>query len=1522
MAASLGRVVHSGPGRVRIHWPEGWIAGEPDVWRLLEAIGGATAVRANTLTRNVLVQFDERVTDAGRVRAELERLAPTRPKAPAKPKPLAKRAAPTVTSALRTEPSTLELLERLARALGAGAGLAVVTLRGRDADPIAGTGRAAGVAAAASVLDGSPELRGLTQRALGAEGRTALLGATAIVAQTLAGSPLGLAVAALVAIRQVLETLERRRTLQAYAGRSRIGVPGATEWLATLDDGDRLPVGGRIVRGMGSAIARDGLPRRLRPGASVGAGARLHGGPFVVELRRDSPAAGRPPQRQPADQSVSYLEWMDVASLVAGAVTFLATRSLSRALGVVVLLGPRPGVLAREAADAGANLRALRCGALPVHGDAVLRRPDTVLLACPRVLSDGTSLETTALFDPLLSTKEAAELAVSIAGLAGWPWGPMRRAGHQVGEGEGSFDGEAAHATIDGRRFTLRPDGASSTAAAEASSLLLCSGTDRLAVFSLRPRLARDAQLFAAACRALHIKAALVNDGSATQMRARDLAAEAGLDLVEGDLVTALRRSAVPVAVVTDGIDVDESLGLASLSIGLTTDLSEPFDAAVDVIAPDLASAACVLDAATRRETSMKDTLRLALAANALGSVLIARGAPRHGTATRLPNLAAIAGLVVAWLRLRGGAPPRSSLAGLVDPRPERWGRRTVDDVLRALASSEHGLSTEDAAARTRRAGAEPGRNAFANGIVEQLRSPMTGILAVGAGLSLATGMAGDVVLISAVVLLNALLGAVQEHQAGSAAAELERMGQVRADVLRDGRPMDLPASEIVPGDVLLLGPGARVAADARVMQSRGLAVDEASLTGESFPMSKRVDGGAFEARIVLDGADVSVGSGRAVAFAVGRDTRFGSTAAAVAAATDTESPLGRRLQVMLMEVLPVVAAGGALVILAGLLWRRPLGAQLALGAGTAIAAVPEGLPLLASVGQAGVARRLANRNALVRRLAAVEALGRVDVACVDKTGTLTENRLSLQAVVAPDGERSGPGRLSPSLSDVLRCAAVASPPSGSSWAAAHATDVAVLQGARSAGLDAGLDATRAGETPFDAAQPFHAALLEGRLCVKGSAEELAARCTRVRRGGAVRDLDDRGRGDQLRIANELAGEGLRLLMVAEGSSESNVSDPQNLTALGFLGIRDTLRAGVAEAVERCRRAGIRVIMLTGDHPATARAVGREIGLLDGGGVLTGFDLEHLSDEELADALEGASVVARIPPLEKLRIVEALKRRGHVVAMTGDGVNDGPALRLADVGVAMGRAGTEIARQAGDLVLGDDDFAVLVEALIEGRNFWANLRRSLAMLLGGNLGEVAFIVLLASAGVPAPLTARQVLAVNLVSDVLPAISLVIQSPEGRDLSQLAREGESGLGAPLKAEIITRAVATAVPAIGAYVLARLLLSPARAQSVGFGSIVVTQLAQTLDASRGTRGVSRATAAAVTGTVLALAAALHLRPLAAFLGLTSPGALGWLLVASAAAAAPAVAHSIPAAAEGDKTRDEPKIDSAMFAAHAHE
>jgi cation-transporting P-type ATPase I len=585
--------------------------------------------------------------------------------------------------------------------------------------------------------------------------------------------------------------------------------------------------------------------------------------------------------------------------------------------------------------------------------------------------------------------------------------------------------------------------------------------------------------------------------------------------------------------------------------------------------------------------------------------------------------------------------------------------------------------------------------------------------------------------------------------------------------------------------------------------------------------------------------------------------------------------------------VLPVVVGGGLVVIIAGLLWRRPLAVQLAVGAGTAIAAVPEGLPLLAGLGEAAVARRLARQRTLVRRLAAVEALGRVDVACVDKTGTLTENRLTLTLVATPDGAESPSESMSGDVRDVLRVAALASPRLGSSGAAAHGTDVAVLEGAQNAGLGGELEAHRDAEMPFDPRRPFHASIIGGRMCVKGSAEELVGRCTTRRRGGQDEKIGRREREALLARTAELSAEGLRVLMVAEGPASGDPSDPSELVALGFLGIGDTLRPGVDKAIERCRTAGIRVVMLTGDHPATARTIAREVGLtVADDGILTGPQIAELDDDTLADELEGISVVARIAPLEKVRIVEALRKRGHVVAMTGDGVNDAPALRLADVGVAMGEAGTEVARQASDLILSDDEFRTLVDALIEGRTFWGNLRRALAMLLGGNLGEVCFIAALTSLGAASPLTSRQILAVNLVSDVLPAISLVVQSPKQRDLRQLSREGHAALGGPLRREIAGRAVATALPAGLAYLAA--VRSPA-ARSVGFAAIVSTQLAQTLETSIATGRASRATVAAVAASVGFLVAALHQPHLRRFLGLAAPGLVGWLLVAAAAAAA---------------------------------
>jgi magnesium-transporting ATPase (P-type) len=389
--------------------------------------------------------------------------------------------------------------------------------------------------------------------------------------------------------------------------------------------------------------------------------------------------------------------------------------------------------------------------------------------------------------------------------------------------------------------------------------------------------------------------------------------------------------------------------------------------------------------------------------------------------------------------------------------------------------------------------------------------------------------------------------------------------------------------------------------------------------------------------------------------------------------------------------------------------------------------------------------------------------------------------------------------------------------------------------------------------------------------------------------------LDAAGREGLLARAQGLAGRGLRVLMVAEGPAEADVEQPQDLVALGFVGIADPLRPGVPAAVRRCREAGIRVLLITGDHPATARAIAGEAGLLDGDDeVLSGDELGELPDDELDRRLERARVIARATPLDKLRIVEGLRRLGHTVAMTGDGVNDAPALRLADVGVAMGRGGTEVARQAAGVVLADDDFATLVEALVEGRGFWRNMRRALGLLLGGNVGELGLIVGAGVLGFNSPLNTRQILVVNLITDALPALSVVLQQPEHRNLAGLAREGTAALDVALRRDVFRRGAATALPALGAYLLAQRRGGLGQAGSVAFGTVVATQLAQTLDAGWAEAGLDRSVAGAVAGSAGVLGAALTVPPVRDLLGLGPLTALGWGLIGSGAVAAVALSR----------------------------
>jgi len=1479
--------------------------------------------RASSLTGRVLVEFNAHQED---IRALLSDVADIElPDMPGEDRP---------SHPLDPAP----LIQSASRTAGAAIGLGLVTARQVAGVTVSAPG-ATQASAVIGVVQGFPATRNGLRALLGRDLSDLLFSGSNIVALALSGSPLGLLATGAESLRLLTEVVARRRAFNRYEGLLGAAAdarPGAT---IRLEAGERAPRTARVVEGTGTAIEQDGLPVAVAPGATITAGARAQGGPFVVELQADVPFTPEPRPAPPApDLPDRYQQALGPVSLAYAVGTGLFTLSPARAFEALLLVNPRTALIGGEVASTNAAARVLRAGVVVVgtRPGRGVRLPDSLLLDGSRVLTDGVEL-TGAI--PLVAAREAVDvqaLAAGVAAAAGSPWGAAFRVAGGASAIGGRFDGTTATASVDGVRYTLGPlRDADDIPAAErlrgrGGVLLALRDTrdDRvIALFTLRPRLAPGAAELVTACRRHGVELGLVGRGD--PVAARALAHTHRIDvalLPEDDLVAAVRtrqRTGARVAVLSDSARAAEAFEACDLAIGLTSGRGGRFSARADLLAPDLAACVAIVEAGAAREAAARDSVALSVVANAAGVVLGARGGAGLARASYAVYLTTLATLVDGWARLRGGERARSTVAGLVDPRPERWGRRDVAEVLASVHSAEQGLTTAQALERRKVAPAPPRRHELTRAIGDQLRSPLVGILAAGAGLSLALGSPLDFALIGATIGVNVAVGAWQERRAGQAAAALERLGAATARVLRDGALVTIPAAEVVPGDVLTLAPGDRVAADARVLEANNLEVDEAPLTGESLPVPKGTDGGTDESRVVLEGSDITVGAGRAVVVAVGRDTRLGATAAALSVDEAETSPLGARLAHMFRQVLPLVGAGGAIVVASGLLRGQALLPTLAVGASIAIAAVPEGLPLLAGVGQAAVASRLAGRNALVRRLGAVEALGRVDVACADKTGTLTEGKLALTLVASLDHDArvgtdgtdtprgdaaNGEDALSEELRRVLLDAALASPHPDAADADAHPTDVAVVVGAEREGLGDAIRAERGPEAPFDPARSFHATVVDGRLAVKGAPEALAPRCATVRRADADQSLDDAGRAALLARAEDLAGRGLRVLMVAEGPKDGGtVDDPCGLVALGFVGISDPLRTDVPAAVRRCQEAGIRVIMLTGDSPATARAIAREAGLLDGGGeVLTGTDVAELHNGDLARRLENAAVIARVTPLDKLRIVESLQGHGHTIAMTGDGVNDAPALRLADVGVAMGRGGTEVARQAADVVLADDDFATLVEALVEGRSFWRNIRRALGLLLGGNLGELGLVVGASVLGLASPLVTRQILAVNLITDALPALAVALQRPADRNLAALAREGEGSLDKPLRDDVLRRGVSTAAPALAAFIVALGAGGLPQARAVAFASIVTTQLAQTLDAGRAEGGLTRPVVAAVAGSGGLLVAALTVPAVRDVLLLAVPTPLGWALIVAGAPAAVLLSRVLGGARVDDAQR----------------
>ena len=1452
----------------------------------LERRAGVQRATTSPLTGRVLVEFAEPEVALDDLLADVADLE--LPELPGENRPA---------HPLESGPLVRNGIRAIAAALGLGF-LAVRRLVGVEGPPVHAVAPVV-AAGAIGILQSFPAALNELRRLLGPDVVDAGLGAAGVVSLTLAGSPMGLTLGGLQAFRLFTEAQARRaawRRHEEQGERFPSAQPGA---VIRLEGGERTPLTAKVREGTGVAVGRDGLPLAVTPGSTIPAGAPLYGGPFVLELGSGDPFT---PQARlsPMAPSVQnrYLRAMEPLSFAYAMATALLTRSPARAFAALLLVNPLPAVVGAGAANAGASARVLRSGVTVVgtRTDRPVRLPGNLILDGPRVLTDGFELAGVVALAEGIEIDEIRARAVAVAAASGSPWHGAFPVTSSVPATDGVFDGRTASAIVEGTGHTLSPVGDLDQLPAQVrlqhrgDHLLMLHREHQpqpLGLLALRPRLAPGAVELARVCRHHRVEIGLLVGGD--PIAARGVAQRAEVPLLDCDnleeAVRAGQAKGAIVAVVSDTAGAAAAFAACDLAIGINPGGGH-LPARADLLAPDLGAVASVVEAGAYREAAVRDAVALSAAANAVGAVWGFRGRPGIERTGYAVYAAMFGALAAGWARLRGGDRPLSADSGVADPHPERWGRRGTADVLHAFDSTEAGLTGVQAGERRQVVAPEPRRNRLLMAVIDQLRSPLTGILAAGAGLSLILGAPADVVMIGAMVVANAAAGAWQESRANQAADALARMGTVTTRVLRDGQSRVVPGEELVPGDVMLLVAGDRVAADARLLEAHGLELDEAALTGESLPVPKAPDGPTDGSRVVLEGSDVVAGTGRAVVVAVGHQTRMGAIAAALAIDETGPSPLDTRLNRMLRQVLPIAAAGGGIVVGSGLVRGGSPLAHLAVGASIAIAAVPEGLPLLARIGEASVARRLSVRRALVHRLAAVEALGRVDVACTDKTGTLTEGRLKLRLVADFTQEISLPGTLPVGLRHMLLTAVLAGPHPDALDATADRTDVAVAEGALEVGLGDELRIKREAHLPFDSTRSFHAAMARGRLCIEGAAEALVSRCDRVSRDGEEYSLDEAGRDALLAHARRLAERGLRVLMVAEGPPDTPMDDPRHLVALGFLGLSDPLRPTVVAAVARCHDAGVRVIMITGDHPATARAIAREAGLsTDDHQILTGVEVAGFDDAELDRRLEQATIIARATPLDKLRIVQGLQRLGHTVAMTGDGINDGPALRLADVGVAMGRGGTEVARQAADVVLTDDDFSTLVEALVEGRSFWRNLRRALGLLLGGNLGELGLQVGVSLLGLAAPLTSRQILAVNLITDVLPALAVALQQPEHHNLSGLAREGTSALGTPLRNDILRRGIATAAPALAAHLIALRSSDIPLARTVAFASIITTQLAQTLDVGRSEGGISRSVLSAVIGSAGLLVATVAVRPLRDFLMLGLPGPLGMALVGAA-------------------------------------
>jgi|LSQX01.3.fsa_nt_gb Ca2+-transporting ATPase len=878
------------------------------------------------------------------------------------------------------------------------------------------------------------------------------------------------------------------------------------------------------------------------------------------------------------------------------------------------------------------------------------------------------------------------------------------------------------------------------------------------------------------------------------------------------------------------------------------------------------------------------------------------------------------------------------------------WMQVSYEDICRLLQTDpQRGLSVREAEQRLH----EKGRNVLQGKkkisllllFLMQFRDFMVLVLFGAILLSAVLGEYSDALVIMCIVVINAVLGFIQEYRAEKSLEALKELSAPTAVVIRDGVRKKVPAGELVPGDLVVIEAGDLIPADIRLGEAKQLAVNEAALTGESEPVNKDPDTLYENATTLGDrmnmlylGTMAVSGRGSGIVVATGMETELGKIADMIQEAEEKETPLQRRLAQLGKYLVGCCLLICGLVVLMGLARGMPAYRMLMAGVSLAVAAIPEGLPAVVTIALAIGVQRMVKRNALVRKLPAVETLGCATVICSDKTGTLTQNKMNVRQVwtngtlynvegdgYSPAGRYFAAGKaINPRGDEALKLTLAAAALCNNArlyrkkteikalWRGGEGdwhihgdpTEGALLVAGARAGVwreDLEREMRRIAEKPFDGRRKRMSVLYQGKeervLYVKGAPEVILERCSWIYCGEGRQKLSEDSKELILKQNEIMTSQALRNIAVAYRpvAAEEREAEEKHLVFLGLLGMIDPPRPEALQAIRKCQKAGIKTVMITGDHKNTAVAVARFLQLLPKGGhVLTGRELDNLSDEELAEYARKTYVYARVTPEHKLRIVRALKKNGHIVAMTGDGVNDAPAVKEADIGIAMGKSGTDVTREAASLVLADDNFATIVAAVEEGRSIYSNIRKFIRFLLASNTGEILTMFITMLVGMPLPLRAIQILWINLVTDGLPAMALGFDTVEEDVMERPPRmPGEGIFSGGLWEKIIGRGVVIGLTTVLVFTWGlKRQLPLAEARTLAFVTLIVTQLVYVFDCRSEDRQVWQTgilsnlwMAAAVFSSFCLLLLVLY-HPLLAAVFETTPLSAGqWLLVITA-------------------------------------